>query len=98
MSFIRTKSLKICLSATVMALMFAVGSTKAADSAAPIKIPLKNWSSQLVMAYVIGGMFESMGNNVEYVPVDNQASFEAVRIGDVTLVHEVWQSTMQNAY
>jgi len=34
-----------------------------------------------VMAHVIGGMFESMGNTVEYVPADNQASFEAVRAG-----------------
>ena len=33
-----------------------------------------------------------------YVPVDNQASFEATRAGDITILHEVWQSTMQNAY
>jgi glycine betaine/proline transport system substrate-binding protein len=45
------------------------------------------------MAYVIGGMFESMGNNVEYVPADPQAVYEAIRIGDVTISHEVWQST-----
>jgi len=70
----------------------------AADSSEPIKIPIKNWSSQIVMAHVIGGIFESMGDNVEYVPVDNQASFEAARVGDITILHEVWQSTMQNAY
>ena len=34
-----------------------------ADSKKPIVIPTHNWSSQIVMAYVIGGMFESMGNN-----------------------------------
>ena len=45
------------------------------------------------MAYVIGGMFESMGNNVEYVPADSQAVYEAIRNGDVTISHEVWQST-----
>ena len=78
--------------------LFSVSGASIADSNKPIRIPLKNWSSQLVMAHVIGGMFESMGNNVEYVPVDNQTSFEAVRNGDITLVHEVWQSTMQNAY
>ena len=79
-------------------LAFSAGSISAADSSAPIKIPIKNWSSQIVMAHVIGGMFESMGSNVEYVPIENQAAFEAVRAGDLTLVHEVWQSTMQNAY
>ena len=79
-------------------LAFSASTINAADSSAPIKIPIKNWSSQVVMAHVIGGMFKSMGNNVEYVPIENQAAFEAVRAGDLTLVHEVWQSTMQNAY
>ena len=65
-----------------------------ADSDEPIKIPIKNWSSQIVMAHVIGGMFESMGSNVEYVPVDSQAAWEAIRSGDLTIGHEVWQSTM----
>ena len=33
----------------------------AADSSKPIRIPVHNWSSQVVMAYVIGGIFEDMG-------------------------------------
>jgi len=33
------------------------------DSSAPIVIATHNWSSQIVMAYVIGGIFEEMGNN-----------------------------------
>ena len=32
------------------------------DSSEPIVIPTHNWSSQVVMAYVIGGIFESIGN------------------------------------
>lgn len=76
----------------------SISSPVSADSNEPIKIPIKNWSSQIVMAHVIGGMFESMGRNVEYVPVDNQAAFEAIRNGDLTIAHEVWQSTMQNAF
>jgi len=97
MSFSKTKALGGLLPA--LALAFATVSAPAsADSNEPIRIPIKNWSSQIVMAHVIGGMFEDMGSTVEYVPVDNQASFEAVRNGDLTVVHEVWQSTMQNAY
>ncbi len=65
----------------------------AQDSSKPIVIPTHNWSSQVVMAYVIGGIFESMGNNVEYVPADSQAVYEAIRNDDVTISHEVWQST-----
>ncbi len=90
--FSRTLLAAACVS------LVSISGAWAQDSKLPIKIPIKNWSSQIVMAHVIGGMFESMGNTVEYVPVDNQASFEAVRAGDLTLVHEVWQSTMQNAY
>ena len=50
------------------------------------------------MAYVIGGIFEGMGNNVEYVPADSQAVYEAIRIGDVTISHEVWQSTFGKSF
>lgn len=84
-------------SALVAALSLSVASMSGAafaeDSAQPIIIPTHNWSSQVVMGYVIGGMFESMGNNVEYLPADSQAVYEAIRNGDVTISHEVWQST-----
>ena len=50
------------------------------------------------MAYVIGGIFESLGDNVEYLPADSQAVYEAIRIGDVTISHEVWQSTFGAAF
>ena len=53
--------------------MATTGAAQAKDSTAPIVIPIHNWSSQIVMAYVIGGIFESIGNNVEYVPADSQA-------------------------
>ena len=71
---------------------------KAADSKKPIVIPLHNWSSRVVMSYVIGGIFESMGNNVEYVSADSQAVYEAIRNGDVTISHEVWQSTFGKSF
>lgn len=74
------------------------GQAIAKDSAEPIVIPTHNWSSQVVMAYVIGGIFESIGDNVEYVPADSQAVYEAVRNGDVTISHEVWQSSFGGAF
>jgi glycine betaine/proline transport system substrate-binding protein len=70
----------------------------AQDSSSPIVIPTHNWSSQVVMAYVIGGIFESMGDNVEYVPADSQAVYEAIRNGDITISHEVWQSTFGKSF
>jgi len=79
-------------------LAFSAGTISAADSSAPIVIPTHNWSSQVVMAYVIGGIFESMGNNVEYVSADTQAVYESIRQGDVTISHEVWQSTFGKSF
>ena len=64
---------------TAISVMCLVNVAKASDSSEPIVIPTHNWSSQVVMAYVIGGIFESMGNNVEYVPADTQAVYEAIR-------------------
>ena len=79
-------------------LAFSAGTISAADSSSPIVIPTHNWSSQVVMAYVIGGIFESMGNNVEYVSADTQAVYESIRQGDVTISHEVWQSTFGESF
>ena len=86
-------AVKGALVAASISLLTATGAAKAEDSTAPIVIPIHNWSSQIVMAYVIGGMFESMGNNVEYVPADSQAVYESIRSGDVTISHEVWKSS-----
>ncbi len=65
----------------------------AEDSSDPIVIPINNWSSQIVMSNVMGQIFESMGNNVEYVTVDAQAVYESIRLGDVSLQMEVWEGT-----
>jgi glycine betaine/proline transport system substrate-binding protein len=67
------------------------GAAFAEDSSEPIIIPIHNWSSQIVMSHVVGQIFESMGNNVEYVTTDSQAVYESVRLGDVTLELEVWE-------
>ena len=80
------------ITAVLASIFLSASIAKAADSKKPIVIPLHNWSSQVVMSYVIGGIFESMGNNVEYVSADSQAVYESIRQGDVTISHEVWQS------
>ena len=79
-------------------LAFSAGTISAADSRPLIVIPTHNLSIQVVMAYVIGGIFKSMGNNVEYVSADTQAVYESIRQGDVTISHEVWQSTFGKSF
>lgn len=70
----------------------------AQDSSDPIIIPTHNWSSQIVMSHVVGQMFESMGNSVEYVSTDSQAVYESVRLGDVSLELEVWEGAFGVAF
>ncbi len=92
-STVRALIVTACIS-----LLCASGIARAADSTKPIVIPIHNWSSQIVMAYVIGGIFQSLGDNVEYVPADSQAVYESIRNGDVTISHEVWQSTFGKSF
>ena len=49
------------LSAMIISVVSFAGLSNAADSKKPIVIPTHNWSSQIVMAYVIGGIMEDMG-------------------------------------
>ena len=80
----------IKIAAIVSVLLFSTFA-KAAD---PIRIPVLNWSSQVVMANVIAQVFEEMGHTVELVPAESASRYEAVRIGDLHLAHETWESTM----
>ena len=84
--------LKTLMKAAVVASLLVWGSVaKAAD---PIRIPVLNWSSQIVMANVLGQVFEELGHTVEYVPAESASRYEAVRIGDLHIAHETWESTM----
>ena len=67
MKLLEKTALRAAVAAGCISLMSATGIARAADSTSPIVIPIHNWSSQVVMAYVIGGIFENLGNNVEYV-------------------------------
>ncbi|SEO22046.1 glycine betaine/proline transport system substrate-binding protein [Paracoccus alcaliphilus] len=80
---------KLLFGATALTMIAAQG--WAQDSSDPIVIPIHNWSSQIVMSHVVGQIFESLGNSVEYVSTDSQAVYEAIRLGDATLEVEVWE-------
>ena len=58
------KKLLSLISAVLISLV-SFTTVQAADSKKPTRIPVHNWSSQIVMAYVIGGIIEDMGGNVE---------------------------------
>jgi len=88
---INTLTKIIAVTATTFAFLALSTVAKAAD---PIRIPVLNWSSQIVMANVLGQVFEEQGYTVEYVPAESASRYEAVRIGDLHIAHETWESTM----
>ena len=52
------KKIASLISALVISVVSFAGISNAADSKKPIVIATHNWSSQIVMAHVIGGIFE----------------------------------------
>ena len=95
-----TKIIKgLVVAAIISAFSFAAYAKDSSDSRKPTRIPVHNWSSQIVMAYVIGGILtDEMGQNVEYVPADSNKVYESIRIGDVDISHEVWQSAFGKSF
>ncbi len=84
--------MKLVKFVSITAIVAATASVAhAEDSSDPIIVPIHNWSSQIVMSHVIGKIFETIGDNVEYVTTDSQAVYESVRLGDVTFEPEVWE-------
>ena len=92
MSILRNKLFGF-LASIVIALTCLTNIAKA-DSSDPIRIPVLNWSSQVVMANVLAQVFEEQGYNVELVPAESASRYEAIRTGDLHIAHETWQSTM----
>ena len=76
------------------ALVLFAGFTTVAKAADPIRIPVLNWSSQIVMANVMAQAFEELGYDVELVPAESATRYEAVRVGELHVAHETWEATM----
>ena len=90
--------IKQVLAAASIATLAAVPMAMAEDSSDPIKIPLHNWSSQIVGAHIVGKILNETGREVEYVPSDSQVVYTSMCEGGIDLVHEVWQGAFGVAF
>ena len=79
---------------TVLAASVA-GSAHAAD---PVKIPIHNWSSQIVGAQIVGKILNEAGFETEFISSDSQVVYTSMCEGDIHLVHEVWQGAFGVAF
>ena len=72
--------------------------TANADKSGVVKIPLHNWSSQLVGATVVGQLMKMVGEKVEYVVIDSQAVYQSMADGEIDIVHEIWEDAFGASY
>jgi glycine betaine/proline transport system substrate-binding protein len=84
------------LSAAALVAAPAVGEVP--ESKDPIKVAINDWSSQLVTARIVGGMFERMGYKVEYIQADAMAQFAGLETGDIHIQTEIWPTTQGDRF
>jgi glycine betaine/proline transport system substrate-binding protein len=77
---------------------FSLGSALAADDKSPIKIVTNNWTSQVVLSHVVGGVLKAQGVNVEFKSSDTQLQFTAIAAGDMDFQVEVWEGSMHESF
>lgn len=80
------------------ALVIALTPAAAQESSDPIKIITNNWTSQLVLANVVGQVLQKKGYNVEYTPSDTQLQYTALANGDMDIQVEVWEGSQADAF
>jgi glycine betaine/proline transport system substrate-binding protein len=89
---------KSLLTAACAAALMGWSLGASADSSDPIKIPIHNWSSQIVGANILGKILNEAGQDVEYIPADSQVVYTSMCEGDIDVVHEVWQGAFGVAF
>ena len=68
----------------VGALMALASTSTVTQAADPIRIPVLNWSSQIVMAHVMAQVFQEMGHTVELVPADQRQDMRLSELATFT--------------
>ena len=92
-------STSLCRVLAVAALATTVaGSATAAvpESTDPIKIGWMNFTGAQVSAKIVGTVLENMGYKVEYVPITEDAQWQAMEDEDLNLQAEQWLVTQRH--
>ena len=55
--------------------LVGMGPAAAAD---PVRIPIHNWSSQIVGAQILGKILNEAGFEAEFIPVDSQVVYTSM--------------------
>lgn len=68
------------------------------QSQEPIKIITNNWTSQIVLSYITGNIFQAQGATVEYIPSSVSNQWGALAHGAAHIQVEVWEGTMSDQF
>lgn len=64
----------------------------------PIRIIINNWTSQQVLAHVVGDIYQTRGFSVEYINLSTAEQWGALAHGAADIQVEVWQGTMEDEF
>ncbi len=64
----------------------------------PIRVITNDWSSQIVLAHVAGGVFTHLGYEVEYSSSTSDEQWGAMALGIDHVQVEVWEGTMSDMF
>ncbi|NIQ37366.1 MAG: ABC transporter [Proteobacteria bacterium] len=76
------------------------GSALAAEpeSKDPIILTINDWTGQHITTYIMGGVLERMGYNVNYNQADYIAQFAGLEVGDLHVAMEIWETTGRDVF
>jgi len=78
-------------------LLFLTAAYSNAEEAA-IKIITNNWSSQIVVSYILGEIYKQKGFRVDYVTYPTDGQWYILKHNIAHIQVEVWQGTMADKY
>jgi glycine betaine/proline transport system substrate-binding protein len=68
------------------------------NASQPIRIVTNDWSSQIVLAHIAGGIFEHLGYQIEYSSSTVAEQWGAMALGIDHVQVEVWEGTMSDMF
>ncbi len=91
--------LAICYAAEAFAIAKPTAAPQATSPPAqPVLLVQNDWTSQVVLAHIVGHILEDEGFPVKFVPFDSQLQFQALADGAVHFQIAAWQGPMYEAY
>ncbi|MGH1373360.1 MAG: ABC transporter substrate-binding protein [Cellvibrionaceae bacterium] len=64
----------------------------------PIRIVTNDWSSQIILAHIVGGVFAELGYQIEYSSSSVAEQWGAMALGLDHVQVEVWEGTMSDMF